>query len=114
MENSEEYNPGFWAAGINEHDNKYIWKGAVYNTTEAADQEFNVVFPGVETGAEAQLTVLTAADAFSQNFFGEENVVKTESLTVRAGEDGFGFTLPQWSVALLDWTVGGKGNSTSH
>ena len=58
------------------------------------------------------LTVLTAPDAFSQNYFGEENVVVTEELTVRAGNDGFGFTLPQWSVALLTWDFG-KGNGTA-
>lgn len=95
---------------MNEDENKYIWKSAVYNTTEAADQEFNVVFPDVEDGAEAKLTILTAPDAFSQNYFGEEDVVNTECVTVRAGQDGFGFTLPQWSVALLEWSVGGGGD----
>ncbi|CAG9997193.1 unnamed protein product, partial [Clonostachys byssicola] len=65
VENSEEYDPGFWVAGLNEDINTYVWKGAVYNTT--TEQEFEINFPGSQQGAFAELTVLTAPDAFSEN-----------------------------------------------
>ncbi|KAL0943281.1 alpha-N-arabinofuranosidase A [Colletotrichum truncatum] len=101
VKNSENYGPGYWVAGVNEDANTYVWKGAVYNSTD--DQAFNVVFPDANKGSKASLTVLTAPDAFSQNFFDGPDVVQKELLELEAGRNGFEFTLPQWSVAVLEW-----------
>lgn len=102
VENSEEYGPGYWVAGVSEDRSAYTWKGAVYNTTEPV--EFNVKFPRAKGKAKtAKLTVLTAPDAFSENRFGEGDLVEYEETVVEAGEKGFHFSLPQWSVAVLDW-----------
>lgn len=103
VENSAEYSPAFWMAGINEGKHSYTWKGAVYNTTET--QDFNIHFPEASSNDTAKLTVLTAPDAFSENLFGEADIVNREEVTLQAGrEGGFKFSLPQWSVAVLDWT----------
>lgn len=102
VESSEEYGPGYWVAGVNEERSAYTWKGAVYNTTEPV--EFNVKFPRAKAKAgKAKLTVLTAPDAFSENRFGEADHVEYEETVLEAGAKGFHFSLPQWSVAVLDW-----------
>ncbi|CAG9950617.1 unnamed protein product [Clonostachys rosea f. rosea IK726] len=101
IENSEEYDPGFWVAGLNEDINTYVWKAAVYNTT--TEQAFEINFPGSQQGAVAELTVLTAPDAFSENVFGEPDLVDTKKTRLEAGQEGFTFVLPQWSVAVLNW-----------
>lgn len=102
LENSDKYGPGYWMAGVNEERGAYTWKGAVYNTTEPV--EFNVDFPGIRNKkSRAKLTVLAAPDAFSENRFGEPDLVKYEGTVLKAGDKGFHFSLPQWSVAVLDW-----------
>ncbi|KAI9152320.1 Alpha-L-arabinofuranosidase A [Paramyrothecium foliicola] len=98
-DSSDQYGPGYWVAGLDESNETYIWKGAVYNTTEAVD--FNVAFPHIRGSAKADLTVLTAPDAFSQNYFDKDNVVERSDIQLEAGPKGFNFQLPQWSVAIL-------------
>lgn len=106
VDNSAEYNPAFWVAGKNAHANKFLWKAAVYNVTgDAGEVDFDVVFPGAVEGSSAQLTVLTSSDPLNENLLGEADVVVTETRNVTAGQNGFTFKLPQWSVALLDWSV---------
>lgn len=103
VENSVEYSPAFWVAGINEEKHSYTWKGAVYNSTEV--QDFNILFPDAASNDTAKLTVLTALDAFSENLFGEADLVNREEVTLQARQEGdFEFSLPQWPVAVLDWT----------
>ncbi|TLS31002.1 hypothetical protein PpBr36_02628 [Pyricularia pennisetigena] len=106
VDNSAEYNPAFWVAGRNADANKFLWKAAVYNVTGDADEvDFDVVFPGVVEGSSAQLTVLTSSDPLNENVLGAADVVVAETRNVTAGQNGFTFKLPQWSVALLDWSV---------
>lgn len=102
LESSDDYGPGYWMAGVNEERGAYTWKGAVYNTTEPVD--FSIKFPDFTTAkGGAKLTVLTAPDAYSENSFGEPDLIEVEELTLEAGINGFHFSLPQWSVAVLDW-----------
>lgn len=102
LENSEDYGPGYWMAGVSRDRHAYTWKGAIYNTTEPVD--FNVEFPNVQTAkSKAKLKVMTAPDAFAENRFDEPDLVEYEEMELEAGNGGFQFSLPQWSVAVLDW-----------
>ncbi|KAF2103488.1 putative vacuolar segregation protein [Rhizodiscina lignyota] len=98
------YGPVYWVAGKN--DDSHIFKGAVYNSTEAynssAPVPVSVSFSGVSAGASGALTVLTAPAPYTHNDIGV-NVVKTTTTHVSAGKDGaFSFHLPDYSVAVLE------------
>lgn len=91
------FGPAYWVAGENSATGTYYLKAAVYNSTE--DVPFSVAFDGA--GGEATLTVLTAPDGYSYNYFDEVATVTTTS-TLTAGEAGaFTFSLPNLSVAVL-------------
>ena len=93
-------------AGKNEATNSYILKAAVFdrqNPTNSANVPFTVIFEGVEAGASATLTVLTATSPEAMNMPGGEQVIKRDVSTLTAGKDGeFSFGLPGLSVALLE------------
>lgn len=100
------FDPLFYVAGKNEDKGSFIWKAAVYNTTEGADVPVTLNFDGVEAGTKAKLTVLTNSDgdpfAYNDPLTGV-NIVDSTTTIVEAGEDGsFKFDLPELSVALLD------------
>lgn len=100
MTSNSTFGPAYWAAGVDNSTNAYILKAAVYNATTMVPM--SVSFDGVDSGATAQLTVLTASSATSQNEFGGSNVVDTSVSTVTAGTGGaFSFNLPNYSIALL-------------
>lgn len=63
-----------------------------------------VAFEGVEAGTKAELTLLTGPeDPFGHNDpWTGVNVVTTTKTILEAGSDGFEFTMPQLSVAVLD------------
>lgn len=76
------------------------------NPTAAPDVPFTVIFEGVEAGASAMLTVLTATSPEAMNMPGGEQVVKRDVSTLTAEKDGrLSFRLPGLSVALLEVKV---------
>ncbi|KAH8593964.1 glycoside hydrolase superfamily [Bisporella sp. PMI_857] len=93
------FGPAYWVAGVSE-PGKYTFKAAVYNATEA--QDFNVAFAGLSAGATGELTVLSAADGWSANVPGGEEVVQRNVTTLTAAEGGvFSFELEALSIAVL-------------
>ncbi|PSN70732.1 glycoside hydrolase [Corynespora cassiicola Philippines] len=104
---NSSYGPLYWGAGTDEaRDGAFVWKGAVYNTTDSADVPVSVQFQGVTPGTKASLTVLTnsVGDPYAYNDpFTGENIVNTTRTEVTAGSSGaFQFSLPELSVAVLD------------
>lgn len=67
-----------------------------------------VAFEGVEAGTKAELTLLTGPeDPFGYNDpWSGVNVITTTKTILEAGSDGFEFTMPQLSVAVLDTQFG--------
>ena len=63
-----------------------------------------VAFEGVESGTQAELTLLTGPeDPFGYNDpWTGVNVVETTKTILEAGESGFEFVMPELSVAVLD------------
>lgn len=103
-----DFGPAYWVAGVGE-TGSHILKIAVYNST--GDVPVSVSFDGVVAGATADLTVLTAPDAYSYNDIGID-IVNTTSITITASSAGvFTFTLPDLSVSVLE--VGGGANTSS-
>lgn len=75
----------------------------MYNSTEPVP--VSLTFEGVKTGSPAELTVLTAPDAFAMNEVGGPNLVDSKVQTVEAGKGGvFEFELPDLSIAVLKTT----------
>lgn len=65
----------------------------------------SLTFEGVKAGSPAELTVLTAPDAFAMNEVGGPNLVDTKVQIVEAGQGGaFEFKLPDLSIAVLRTT----------
>jgi alpha-N-arabinofuranosidase len=97
---SDKYGPLYYVAGLDNSTNSHIFKAAVYNST--AEVPVSLTFDGVKAGTAAELTVLTAPDAFAMNEVGGANQVKSKVSTLRAGKEGvFKFSLPNLSVAVL-------------
>ncbi|RYP78914.1 hypothetical protein DL771_000299 [Monosporascus sp. 5C6A] len=100
-----DFDPLYYVAGKSDQTGGYIFKGAVYNSTDGADVPVRLTFEGVEPGTSAELTVLTGPEnpyGINDPFTGI-NVVKTTRSTVKSGGDGaFEFDLPNMSVAVLD------------
>lgn len=104
---NSSYSPLFWAAGTDEaRDGAFVWKGAVYNTTDGGNISVSVQFEGVEPSSKASLTVLTnpSGDPFAFNDPKTGvNIVQSTSVELTSGASGaFEFSLPQLSVAVLD------------
>lgn len=100
-----DFNPAYYVAGKNEDTGAYIFKAAVYNSTDGADVPVLLNFDGVAAGATAELTVLTGPeDPYGWNDpFTGVNVVATTKTTLTADDAGaFAFSLPNLSVAVLD------------
>lgn len=101
------YGPAYYGAGRDEErDGAMVWKGAVYNTTDAQDVPITVAFEGVKAGTKATLSTAIQADndpwAYNDPFT-QVNVVETNVQMLTANDDGvFEFTMPQWSVGVLD------------
>ncbi|KJX95656.1 alpha-l-arabinofuranosidase a like protein [Zymoseptoria brevis] len=94
-----EFGPAYYVAGRSNVTGSHILKAAVYNST--GDVPFNVVFEGVGAGSTATLTYLTAPMNASQPIGG--NIVETHTSQVDADANGaFCFSLPEYSVAVLD------------
>ncbi|KAI1249214.1 hypothetical protein MGN70_008825 [Eutypa lata] len=102
---TSDFGPLYYVAGKSDKTNGYIFKGAVYNSTDSADVPVKLTFEGVEEGTTAELTVLTGPENpydINDPFTGV-NVVETTKSTVTAGSGGaFEFDLPNLSVAVLD------------
>lgn len=98
------FDPLYYVTGRNSEKDSFIFKGAVYNSTE--DVPISMKFEGVQEGAGAQLTVLTSQDPMASNVIGGEEIVVTTRTAINAGADGaFRFSLPNLSVAVLEtWT----------
>jgi alpha-N-arabinofuranosidase len=114
LPSSSDFNPVYYVAGKNEDAGSFIWKGAVYNTTDHEPASVSVSFEGVEAGTEASLTVLTNIDgdpyAFNDPF--GENIVDSSTVVLSADDDGaFTFELPELSVAVLDTNVENSGTT---
>ncbi|KAJ5223143.1 uncharacterized protein N7469_009383 [Penicillium citrinum] len=96
----DDFGPLYYATGVNSETKSHIFKAAVYNSTE--DVPVSLTFSGVGRGTKADLTILTAPDAFSMNEVGGANLVKSKKTTIKAGKKGeFSFKLPNLSVAVL-------------
>lgn len=97
---ADDFGPAYWVAGENNATGTYYLKAAVYNSTEDV-VGFNVTFDGVSSGASATLTVLTAPDGYSYNYYSDKGT-ETTTTTLTADADGaFSFSLPNLSVAVL-------------
>ncbi|CAI7579097.1 unnamed protein product [Penicillium discolor] len=97
---SDAFGPLYYATGLNSKTNSHIFKAAVYNST--SDVPVSLTFEGVGRGAKADLTILTAPDAFSMNEVGGANLVNSKTTQVKAGKKGeFSFKLPNLSIAVL-------------
>ncbi|RJE25215.1 alpha-N-arabinofuranosidase A [Aspergillus sclerotialis] len=97
---SVDFGPLYYIAGKDEDTNSHIFKAAVYNST--AEVPVSLSFDGVKSGSTAQLTVLTAPDAYSMNEVGQRDLVDRRVEQITAGEKGvFEFELPDLSVAVL-------------
>ncbi|KAK7209112.1 hypothetical protein V2G26_016290 [Clonostachys chloroleuca] len=100
------FGPLYYVSGTNEDKGSYIWKGAVYNTTNHENVSVSVSFEGVQAGTQAQLTVLTnpGGDPFAYNDpHTGVNIVSKDTVVLSAGDGGaFEFQLPELSVAVLD------------
>ncbi|KAK4156064.1 glycoside hydrolase superfamily [Chaetomidium leptoderma] len=93
-----DFGPAYWVAGRG--DSSYILKAAVYNST--ADVPFSVSFEGLEAGAMAHLTVLSADSPWAHNTPEHKEGVRTTVTHLTAGEGGvIEFSLPDLSVAVL-------------
>ncbi|KAI1874451.1 hypothetical protein JX265_004659 [Neoarthrinium moseri] len=105
-----DFNPLYYVTGKNEDTGAYVFKGAVYNSTEGTDVPVSLSFDGVAAGTAAELTVLSGPDnpyGYNDPFTGV-NVVTTTKSTVTADDNGvFEFSLPNLSVAVLDTGVSG-------
>lgn len=100
MTSDTGFDPAYWVAGVNNSTGSFILKAAVYNTTDSVP--FSVAFDGVEEGASATLTTLTAPDPYTSNALGSSNAVVTNVTTLTAGSGGaLSFELPEWSIAVL-------------
>lgn len=100
------FGPLYYVAGANEAAGSFIWKGAVYNTTDSADVPVSVAFEGVKPGTKAALTVITnpSGDPYGYNdpHTGVNIVDHTTYIIVSTSEGVFEFDLPELSVAVLD------------
>jgi alpha-N-arabinofuranosidase len=100
-----EFGPASYVAGRSNVTGSHILKAAVYNNTGGVP--FSVVFEGVGAGSTATLTYLTAPMNASQPIGG--NIVETHVAQVDASDHGaFEFSLPEYSVAVLDVAGGDK------
>ncbi|OTB00698.1 glycoside hydrolase family 51 protein [Hypoxylon sp. CI-4A] len=105
---TSNFDPLYYVAGKNEKTGGYIFKAAVYNSTDGADVPVNLSFEGIKSGATAELTILTGPeDPYGINDpYTGVNVVETSKTTVKADKNGtFQFALPNLSVAVLDTTA---------
>lgn len=97
---NDSYGPLYYAAGLNRYTDAHIFKAAVYNST--CDVPVSLTFEGVGRGTTADLTILTAPNAFSMNEVGSTNIVNSQTTRIKAGKKGvFNFSLPNLSVAVL-------------
>lgn len=97
---TDAFGPLYYATGLDNKTNSHIFKAAVYNST--ANVPVSLTFDGIGRGTKADLTILTAPDAFSMNEVGGSNIVKSTTATIKAGKKGeFSFSLPNLSVAVL-------------
>ncbi|KAK4550251.1 hypothetical protein LTR36_003218 [Oleoguttula mirabilis] len=104
------FGPSYFVAGRSDVTGAHIAKFAVYNSTGSVPFEFT--FAGVSSGAVGNLTYLTAPMNASNPVGG--NVVTKHEQTVTAGGNGtFSFTLPEYSVAVLEIgaTTAGSGHN---
>ncbi|KAM3413554.1 hypothetical protein BST61_g11542 [Cercospora zeina] len=115
---NSSFGPVYWGAGKDESRNDaFVWKAAVYNTTNSSSVPISVHFEGIAQGMLANLTVLTNSGesgyAYNDPHTGI-NVVETTTSVLTAGVGGvFSFELPELSVAVLDTDQARVGNGTS-
>lgn len=100
------FGPLYYVAGKNEAAGSYIWKGAVYNTTDKAEIPVTVTFEGVEAGTKAALTIISnpGGDPYAHNDpHTGVNIVNSTTRFITSNEHGgFEFSLPELSVGVLD------------
>ncbi|KAI1737781.1 alpha-N-arabinofuranosidase A [Xylaria scruposa] len=102
---SSDFDPLYYVAGKNEKTDAYIFKAAVYNSTDGADVPVKLTFDNVVTDTTAELTVLAGPeDPYGVNDpFTGVNIVKTTKTTIKSDRNGtFSFSLPNLSVAVLE------------
>ncbi|KAI1746770.1 alpha-N-arabinofuranosidase A [Xylaria castorea] len=102
---STGFDPLYYVAGKNEKTDAYVFKAAVYNSTDGADVPVRLTFDSVVADTAAELMVLTGPeDPYGVNDpFTGVNIVKTTKTTIRSDSSGtFSFSLPNLSVAVLD------------
>ncbi|EMC95118.1 glycoside hydrolase family 51 protein [Baudoinia panamericana UAMH 10762] len=100
---SGQFGPAYFVAGRNSETGSHIAKFAVYNATANGTSNYpiSLSFDGVGPYATGNLTYLNAP-MNSTNPIGGNVVTKTVQ-TVTASRNGtFSFTLPDWTVAILE------------
>lgn len=102
---SSAFNPLYYVTGKNEDKGTYLFKGAVFNSTNGDDVPVSLTFEDLRAGTEAELTILTGPEdpyGFNDPFTGV-NVVKTAKEKVVSDEEGrFAFSMPDLSIAVLE------------
>jgi len=93
------FGPTYFVAGRSSVTGSHIVKAVNYNST--GDSSFSFNFEGVGAGAQGHLTYLTAPMNATNPVGG--NVVENHQSTVVASSNGtFSFSLPEYSVAVLE------------
>ncbi|KAI1383982.1 glycoside hydrolase family 51 protein [Hypoxylon trugodes] len=102
---TSDFDPLYYVAGKNANTGGYIFKAAVYNSTDGADVPVKLSFEGIKAGTTGELTILTGPEnpyGINSPYTGV-NVVKTSKTTIKSDKKGtFQFALPNLSVAVLD------------
>lgn len=93
------FGPVYWAAGQNTDTGAYVLKLASYNAS--ASTPVSAAVAGLAPGTPANLTVLTAPDAYASARIGSDPVVYTHTSLVAGPSGVFTFELPDLAIALL-------------
>lgn len=99
VKTAAKFGPAYWVAGKNTDKSTGVFKAAVYNST--APVPVTVAFTGLNKGVNATLTVLTAPTGDSFNSIGKD-VVKTSVQTLVSSAQGYTFSLPALSIAVME------------
>lgn len=100
------FGPAFFVAGRNNITGSHIAKVVNYNSTGSTPFSFS--FEGVGSGATGNLTYLTAPMNATNPIGG--NVVESHEASLTADGNGvFAFTLPEYSIGVLEVRAGSAG-----
>ena len=100
----DDFKPGYWVAGFNNHSDTYILKIAVFNSSGPVPVSvtFASGWGAATQGTFAKLSLLTAASATSNNAIGSDITNLTQQVLIVSFGGAFTFSMPSYSVAVLE------------